>query len=39
MGTIAERVLHATKLPLLLTRPADMVRREHKRKHQTEVPV
>ncbi|GHO42417.1 universal stress protein [Ktedonospora formicarum] len=29
MGSIAERVLHATKLPLLLVRPADMVRKEH----------
>lgn len=32
MGTIAERVLHATKLPLLLTRPTDMVRKEHQEK-------
>ena len=32
MGSIAERVLHATKLPLLLTRPADMVTKEHEKK-------
>jgi nucleotide-binding universal stress UspA family protein len=32
MGSIAERVLHATKLPLLLTRPADMVIKEREEK-------
>lgn len=32
MGSIAERVLHATKLPLLLTRPADMVIKEREKK-------
>jgi nucleotide-binding universal stress UspA family protein len=32
MGSIAERVLHTTKLPLLLTRPADVVTKEHEKK-------
>ncbi|GHO80191.1 universal stress protein UspA [Ktedonobacter sp. SOSP1-85] len=29
MGSIAGRVLQATRLPLLLVRPADMIRKEH----------
>jgi nucleotide-binding universal stress UspA family protein len=32
MGSVAERVLHTTKLPLLLTRPADMITKEHEEK-------
>ncbi len=39
MGSIAERVLHATKLPLLLTRPADMVTKEHEKKSQAQAAV
>lgn len=32
MGSIAGRVLHATRLPLLVVRPADMIRKEHLEK-------
>jgi len=29
-GSITERVLHATKLPLLIVRPADMIEKQHR---------
>lgn len=29
MGSVTERVLHATRLPLLIVRPPDVVTREH----------
>lgn len=29
VGSITERVLHATRLPLLIVRPPDVVTREH----------
>lgn len=32
MGSIAERVLHATRLPILLVRPEDMVVQAHQRR-------
>jgi nucleotide-binding universal stress UspA family protein len=35
MGSIAERVLHATRLPLLLVRPADMIVMERQKKEDT----
>jgi len=34
MGSIAERVLHATRLPVLLVRPADMIVRERMEKER-----
>jgi nucleotide-binding universal stress UspA family protein len=40
MGSVAERVLRGTKLPLLLTRPADMINKERPRQQsQLEAPV
>ncbi|HEU5380990.1 MAG TPA: universal stress protein [Ktedonobacteraceae bacterium] len=39
-GSITERVLHATRLPLLIVRPADMVEKERRqRESQTPAPV
>jgi nucleotide-binding universal stress UspA family protein len=32
VGSITERVLHATKLPLLIVRPADMLEKEHRKR-------
>ena len=32
VGSITERVLHATKLPLLIVRPADMIEKERRRR-------
>ncbi|MFL5667205.1 MAG: hypothetical protein ACJ8BW_38540 [Ktedonobacteraceae bacterium] len=29
MGSITERVLHATRLPFLIVRPPDVIIREH----------
>jgi hypothetical protein len=37
MGSIADRVLHATRLPLMLVRPADMVVQEHQEKEAYSV--
>lgn len=38
MGSITERVLHATPLPLLIVRPADMIEKERRhKKHQGTV--
>lgn len=36
LGSIAERVLHATELPVLLVQPADMIKTKHqkRRKHE-----
>ncbi|HVU67991.1 MAG TPA: universal stress protein [Ktedonobacteraceae bacterium] len=40
MGSVAERVLRGTKLPLLLTRPADMIDKERpRRQSRVETPV
>ncbi len=39
MGSIAERVLHTTRLPLLLVRPADMIMKEHREKQGQAEPV
>jgi len=35
MGSITERVLHASRLPLLIVRPSDMIEKGH--QTQTEV--
>jgi Universal stress protein UspA and related nucleotide-binding proteins len=37
MGSIANRVLHATRLPLLLVRPADMLKKEQQEKEGQKV--
>lgn len=34
VGSIAERVLHATRLPILLVRPEDMIARAHRSQEQ-----
>lgn len=34
VGSIAERVLHATTLPLLMVRPADMIERERRQRER-----
>lgn len=39
MGSIANRVLHATRLPLLLVRPADMIRKEQRAKEEQKSPA
>lgn len=40
MGSTTERVLHATTLPLLIVRPADILEKERQeRERQTEAPI
>jgi len=36
VGSITERVLHATRLPLLIVRPADMIEKEHRQRESQE---
>lgn len=37
VGSITERVLHTTTLPLLIVRPADMIEKEHRQKEHRAV--
>jgi nucleotide-binding universal stress UspA family protein len=37
MGSISERVLHATRLPLLVVRPADMMEKGHQAQDKTTI--
>lgn len=37
MGSITERVLHATRLPLLVVRPADMMTKGHQAQDKTTI--
>jgi nucleotide-binding universal stress UspA family protein len=37
MGSITERVLHATRLPLLIVRPLDMLDKEHQTQDRTAI--
>lgn len=36
VGSITERVLHATRLPLLIVRPADMIEKERRQRASQE---
>ena len=38
MGSVTERVLHATRLPLLIVRPQDMVDKDHQTQNKTTIP-
>jgi nucleotide-binding universal stress UspA family protein len=38
-GSITERVLHITKLPLLIVRPADMIEKQHRQRERQAAAV
>ncbi len=38
MGSVTGRVLHATRLPLLIVRPQDMVDKDHQTQNKTTIP-